>query len=179
MSTCSNHQTWSSLHVDAFSSFLQGFSYQTTKMWPIVNYRDTSCSRWICMWHNMTKYIAPIHLFEPCIKWKNSEINRVRWATFSRFLISPCVNIAPIINQFQLTFSALFCTHSTRGIHAWKLWHQLLVYGQRKVCDSMCQFGRLLPVWDSLRQFVTSDTSQTVCDCHIADPVRDCSNWVK
>ena len=35
------------------------------------------------------------------------------------------------------------------------------------VCASL---RRLLPVCDSLRQFVTAGVSQTVCDCHIANP---------
>ena len=38
------------------------------------------------------------------------------------------------------------------------------------VCASL---RRLLPVCDSLRQFVTAGASQTVCDCHIANPATN------
>ena len=43
------------------------------------------------------------------------------------------------------------------------------------VCASL---RRLLPVCDSLRQFVTSGASQTVWDCHIANPVINGSKLI-
>ena len=29
-------------------------------------------------------------------------------------------------------------------LYAWELWQQLLVYGQQKVCDSLCQFALVI-----------------------------------
>ena len=42
------------------------------------------------------------------------------------------------------------------------LWQQLLVHGQQKVCESLCQFA---PVITSLRQFATVCDSRRVANC--------------
>ena len=47
-------------------------------------------------------------------------------------------------------------------IYAWKLWQQLLIYGQQKVCDSICQFA---PVIASLRWFAPDCDSRRVTNC--------------
>ena len=42
--------------------------------------------------------------------------------------------------------------------------------GSKRFVTVCACLRRLLPVCDSLRQFVTVGASQTVCDCHIANP---------
>ena len=93
---------------------------------------------------------------------------------FSRFLDSSWVNNAHLL-------SISFNKHTQPDFYPYN--HNYM-HGN---CDSNCWFmgskrfvtvcaslRRLLPVWDSLRQFVTAGASQTVCDCHIANPDHFC-----
>ena len=65
----------------------------------------------------------------------------------------------------------LICIHLTRE-HMNGNWESNCWFmGSSWFVTVSASLHRLLPVWDSLRQFVTAGASQTACDCHIANPV--------
>ena len=115
-----------------------------------------------CIFHDETTYITSIILFEPSICWNELwyEPNgrTILFWIFGLLMSQQCAYYLSVLIQY-IHFQPHFF-HSIS--YAWKLWQQMLVYGQQKVCDSFWQF---VPVITSLWQFATVCDSRRVTNC--------------
>ena len=74
-----NCQSWCSLHVEVFVTFLQYFYIKRQKHGATLMRGDTSSSTWFCVSYNGTKYMIPKHAFKPGISWDSLLIIQVSW----------------------------------------------------------------------------------------------------
>ena len=139
-------------------------------MWHDVNLRDTTNSLNMAWWDNTLPQNMCLNQVQAEI---NSDIEWIGGAIFQIFgqLMSQKVkNLHIILSSFNI-HSQPHLYPIKHILSAWKLWQQLLVYGQQDDWESFASLRQFLTksVCDSLQKFWTAGTSQTVCDCLVAN----------